>query len=122
MHPVIIDYDSVGSCQVPGSMSHPKMGLSGKLTLVHVIIFTSVLSILFLLDILTTQAILRMGGVELNPLMAGVVTTPLMHVTLKCGGTHNDYSRGPDRGGPGERIGDCVVCNPDRHVCSSYYQ
>lgn len=69
----------------PGSMSHPKMGLSGKLTLVHVIIFTSVLSILFLLDILTTQAILRMGGVELNPLMAGVVTTPLMHVTLKCG-------------------------------------
>src|SRR5208282_3242634 len=68
-----------------GSVSHPKMGLSGELTLVHVIILTSVLAFLFLLDILTTQTILSMGGAELNPLMASVVTTPLMHVILKCG-------------------------------------
>jgi len=61
------------------------MGLSGELTLVHVIILTSVLAFLFLLDILTTQTILSMGGAELNPLMASVVTTPLMHVILKCG-------------------------------------
>jgi hypothetical protein len=63
----------------------PKKGRFGKLTLLHVILFTSILAFLFLLDILTTQVILRMGGVELNPVMAGIVTTPLLHVLLKCG-------------------------------------
>jgi len=62
-----------------------KNGFFGELTLCHVIIFTSILAFLFLLDILTTQVILRMGGVELNPLMAGVVITPILHVLLKCG-------------------------------------
>ncbi len=38
-----------------------------------------------MMDILSTQLILGMGGVELNPVMAGIVTIPLLHVLLKCG-------------------------------------
>lgn len=60
-------------------------GRYGELTLLEVALFTGVLAFLFLLDITTTQAILGMGGVELNPLMAGVVTYPLLHVIIKCG-------------------------------------
>ena len=63
----------------------PDTGQSIGLTLLHVILFSSILALLFLLDILTTQIILGMGGVELNPLMTGIVTTPLLHVLLKCG-------------------------------------
>ena len=62
-----------------------KNGLFGELTVWHVIIFTSILAFLFLLDILTTQVILRMGGVELNPVMAGVVASPILHIILKYG-------------------------------------
>nr|WP_320160200.1 DUF5658 family protein [uncultured Methanoregula sp.] len=43
-----------------------------------------VLGILFLLDIATTQIILRMGGVELNPLMTGIVANPALHLVLKA--------------------------------------
>jgi hypothetical protein len=50
-----------------------------------VIFLSLILADLFFLDILTTQLILNMGGVELNPLMTGVVTTPLLHVLLKIG-------------------------------------
>lgn len=57
----------------------------GELTLVQILIFTSILAFLFLLDITTTQVILGMGGVELNPLMAGMVTFPVLHIILKCG-------------------------------------
>jgi hypothetical protein len=57
----------------------------GELTLLQVLVFTCILAFLFLLDITTTEAILGMGGVELNPLMAGVVTIPLLHVIIKCG-------------------------------------
>ena len=57
----------------------------GDLTPLLILIFTGVLAFLFVLDITTTQAILVMGGEELNPLMAGVVAFPLLHVFLKFG-------------------------------------
>jgi hypothetical protein len=43
-----------------------------------------ILGALFLLDITTTQVILRMGGAELNPLMAGVVANPALHLVVKA--------------------------------------
>jgi hypothetical protein len=42
-----------------------------------------ILGTLFLSDIVTTQVILRMGGVELNPFMTGVVSDPALHLSLK---------------------------------------
>jgi Domain of unknown function (DUF5658) len=42
-----------------------------------------VLGSLFLLDIMTTQIILRMGGTELNPFMVGIVTNPVLHLVVK---------------------------------------
>ncbi|MCK9579006.1 MAG: DUF5658 family protein [Methanoregula sp.] len=47
--------------------------------------FSLILAALFLLDIITTELILRLGGIELNPLMAGVVTSPLVHLAIKAG-------------------------------------
>ena len=44
-----------------------------------------ILGALFLLDIMTTQIILWMGGVELNPLMAGIVANPALHLGIKTG-------------------------------------
>ncbi|MCK9630623.1 MAG: DUF5658 family protein [Methanoregula sp.] len=49
----------------------------------QIVIFTLILGSLFLLDIGTTQIILRMGGVELNPLMTGIVTNPALHLAIK---------------------------------------
>lgn len=46
--------------------------------------FSLILAALFLLDILTTQFILWLGGIELNPAMAGIVTSPLMHLAIKA--------------------------------------
>jgi len=46
--------------------------------------FLLVLGTLFLLDIATTQIILRLGGVELNPLMAGIVANPALHMGIKA--------------------------------------
>ena len=43
----------------------------------------AVLGALFLLDITTTHIILLMGGVELNPLMVGIVANPVLHAGLK---------------------------------------
>lgn len=43
-----------------------------------------ILGALFLLDIITTQIILRMGGVELNPVMAGIVSNPALHLIIKA--------------------------------------
>jgi len=43
-----------------------------------------ILGMLFLFDIITTHIILRMGGVELNPLMAGIVANPAMHLGIKA--------------------------------------
>lgn len=39
---------------------------------------------LFLLDIISTHAILLTGGMELNPLMAGIVTSPFVHLAIKA--------------------------------------
>jgi len=49
----------------------------------QIVEFTLILGSLFLLDIGTTQIILWMGGVELNPLMTGIVTIPTLHLALK---------------------------------------
>ena len=43
-----------------------------------------ILGTLFLLDILTTQAILLWGGIELNPFMVSVVANPLVHAGVKA--------------------------------------
>jgi hypothetical protein len=43
-----------------------------------------VLGILFLLDCITTELILISGGVELNPVMEGIVASPLLHLTVKA--------------------------------------
>ena len=50
-----------------------------------IILLSLILAGLFLLDILTTQLIISLGGVELNPFMAGIVTIPLLHLLLKVG-------------------------------------
>jgi hypothetical protein len=42
-----------------------------------------ILSILFLLDVVTTQIVLIRGGVELNPLMARIVAHPALHLGIK---------------------------------------
>jgi len=47
--------------------------------------FTLILAALFLLDILTPQSILRLGGIELNPAMAGIVASPFVHLAVKAG-------------------------------------
>lgn len=49
----------------------------------QIVEFTLILGSLFLLDIGTTQMILWMGGVELNPLMTGIVTNPALHLAIK---------------------------------------
>jgi len=49
----------------------------------QIVIFTLILGSLFLLDIGTTQIILWMGGVELNPFMTGIVTMPVLHLAIK---------------------------------------
>lgn len=53
-------------------------------TLRRIIELLLILGILFLLDIITTQIILRMGGVELNPFMAGIVAYPALHLVIKA--------------------------------------
>ncbi|AGB01909.1 hypothetical protein Metfor_0852 [Methanoregula formicica SMSP] len=42
-----------------------------------------ILASLFLLDIVTTEIILLMGGIELNPFMVAVVAHPVIHLALK---------------------------------------
>ena len=46
--------------------------------------FVLILAALFLLDIITTQIILWLGGFEMNPAMAGIVTSPPMHLAIKA--------------------------------------
>lgn len=50
----------------------------------HIADLQLILGMLFLLDIVTTQIILRMGGIELNPLMAGIVANPPLHLGIKA--------------------------------------
>ena len=52
-------------------------------TVRHIIELLCILGTLFLLDIVTTQVILWMGGVEQNPFMAGVVANPALHLGIK---------------------------------------
>lgn len=42
-----------------------------------------ILTLLFSIDIVTTELILRLGGTELNRLMAGVVAFPVAHIVVK---------------------------------------
>jgi hypothetical protein len=46
--------------------------------------FSLILAALFILDIVTTHLILWLGGMELNPVMAGIVTSPLAHACIKA--------------------------------------
>lgn len=46
--------------------------------------FSVILAALFLLDIITTHVILWLGGIELNPVMAGFVSCPFLHLALKA--------------------------------------
>lgn len=46
--------------------------------------YSLILAALFLLDILTTQLILWLGGIELNPAMNGMVENPLIHFAIKA--------------------------------------
>jgi hypothetical protein len=50
----------------------------------RIVAFLLILGILFLLDIATTQIILHMGGIELNPFMAGIVANPALHLCIKA--------------------------------------
>jgi hypothetical protein len=68
-----------------GGLTFPKSGVTDRAVSGWLILFSFVLALLFMLDILSTQLILGMGGVELNPVMAGIVNTPLLHVLIKCG-------------------------------------
>jgi len=43
-----------------------------------------ILGSLFLLDIVTTEVILVLGGVELNPFMIAVVAHPVLHLAIKA--------------------------------------
>jgi len=62
----------------------PEFPLLDDETSHRIIVLLLILGTLFLLDILTTQVILRMGGIELNPLMAGIVANPLLHLGIKA--------------------------------------
>ena len=48
-------------------------------------VFSLTLAALFLLDIVTTEVILWLGGIELNPVLAGIVASPLLHLIIKAG-------------------------------------
>jgi len=49
----------------------------------RIIILLFILGTLFLFDIVTTQIILITGGIEMNPLMAGIVAHPILHFIVK---------------------------------------
>jgi|WetSurMetagenome_2_1015567.scaffolds.fasta_scaffold07111_2 hypothetical protein len=53
-------------------------------TVCQCIVLLFILGTLFLLDIVTTQIILHMGGIELNPFMAGIVNYPAFHLVIKA--------------------------------------
>jgi hypothetical protein len=52
-------------------------------TILLIVKLLLILGALFLLDILTTQIILLRGGIELNPIMMGVVANPALHLVIK---------------------------------------
>ena len=48
------------------------------------IVFSSILAALFIIDILTTEQILSLGGSELNPLMGWITTSMILHAIVKA--------------------------------------
>ncbi len=58
--------------------------LTGEFILPDHRLLAMALAILFLLDCITTELILILGGVELNPVMAGIVASPLLHMAVKA--------------------------------------
>jgi len=76
---------AAGGTARAGNWAFPQSGGTESAVSGWLILFSFVLAVLFMIDILSTQIILGMGGVELNPVMAGIVNTPLLHVLLKCG-------------------------------------
>ncbi|MDO9540216.1 MAG: DUF5658 family protein [Methanocalculus sp.] len=58
--------------------------LTGKFILPDYRVLILALASLFLLDVITTELILILGGVELNPVMAGIVASPILHLALKA--------------------------------------
>ena len=93
-----------------------KGGVTDRAVSVWLILFSFVLAVLFMMDILSTQLILGMGGVELNPVMAGIVTIPAPASAPQMRDTLDGYSRCPRCRGPGERIGCGTLCGTDCHV------
>ena len=64
-----------------GMLSGNQLPAAAHLTAIRE--FALILGGLFFLDILTTQVVLWMGGVELNPLMTGIVSEPVLHTGIK---------------------------------------
>ncbi len=50
----------------------------------RIVDFSVILAALFVLDVITTHVILWLGGIELNPVMACIVTAPLAHASVKA--------------------------------------
>ena len=48
------------------------------------IAFSSILAALFIIDILTTERVLSLGGGELNPLMVWVTSSMILHAVIKA--------------------------------------
>lgn len=73
-----------------GSALHPVPWMTGgyllpdERTIRRILLLMAPLAILFLLDIVTTQVILWMGGIELNPFMAGIVAILPLHLAVKA--------------------------------------
>jgi hypothetical protein len=50
----------------------------------HLLYLFVLFAVLLLLDVVTTTRILLMGGLELNPLMVGVVSSVPLHIGVKA--------------------------------------
>jgi hypothetical protein len=82
---VLVSAMFAGSPVNPVYKTIPAMFPLERITVRRSVVLLLVLGSLFLLDIATTQVILLMGGVELNPLMEGIVANPVVHLLLKAG-------------------------------------
>ena len=73
-----------------GNLTYPDLSATGEIFLrsdihLHLFLGILILYILFSIDIITTEAILLFGGVELNHLMTAVVACPMVHIIVKGG-------------------------------------
>ena len=48
------------------------------------IVFSSILAALFIIDILTTEQVLSLGGGEINPFMVWVTSSMILHAVIKA--------------------------------------